>query len=318
MGRRFIANVKGVGVEKLIREYYPSTSASEVTGGTWNEKVPTLDDTHYLWTRLKVTLTDGSVEYTDPLREGMFGEEIANLEDLVTEISNKLKTIAPGDVVDIMHGGTGEKTAAGARQVINFIGKNPTSSLDDDTVDFWIRKGTGLFFVDKLGQLTNQPAQYGMVLNLVETNNVLQLWLGQSSLGTFCRRSGDKVSGWYSSGWIEGLDKSNTVKTLKSNLTWASGKVTVPDSEKYTVFQICLEGQGTTILAMRHTLGSKTYIRGASGYENDTPTDFTYHVGIEASGEEWDLIGCSYMYHEAGGIHSVRTACKITKIVGVM
>lgn len=224
----------------------------------------------------------------------------------------------PAHMQDIKHGGTGADNIADARQTINFIGKNPTSSLSDDTVKFWISKGTGLFFTDEYGQVTNQPTQYGMVLNLVENNHVFQIWFRQSTYGGMFRRAGDRASGWYTEDWMESLDRSNTVKTLKSGFTWASGKVTVPDSKKYTLFQICLDGQGTTILAARHTLGSKTYIRGISGYENDTPTDFTYHLGVEVNGEEWTLIGCSFIWHESGGIHSVRESCKITKIIGLI
>lgn len=111
MPKKFIGNVKGVGVASAIREYYSSTSATVVTGGTWQSTVPTLDSSHYLWTRLKLTLTNGKVEVTDPIREGMFGEEIANITD-------SINAIAPNNVVDVSHGGTGATTLNGIKTLL--------------------------------------------------------------------------------------------------------------------------------------------------------------------------------------------------------
>lgn len=117
MPKKFIGNVKGVGVASAIREYYSSTSATAVVGGTWQSTVPTLDSSHYLWTRLKLTLTNGKVEVTEAIREGMFGEEIENLVATVNSINsaqqsqgNKINTIAPNNTVDVAHGGTGKSS----------------------------------------------------------------------------------------------------------------------------------------------------------------------------------------------------------------
>ena len=111
MPKKFIGNVKGVGIASAVREYYNSTSESSVTGGTWQTTVPTLDSSHYLWTRLKLTLTNGKVEITDPIREGMFGEEIAN-------ITGSINTIAPNKVVDVAHGGTGTTSLSGMKTLL--------------------------------------------------------------------------------------------------------------------------------------------------------------------------------------------------------
>ena len=111
MPKKFIGNVKGVGIASAVREYYNSTSESSVTGGTWQTTVPTLDSSHYLWTRLKLTLTNGKVEITDPIREGMFGEEIANITSLIN-------TIAPNKVVDVAHGGTGTTSLSGIKTLL--------------------------------------------------------------------------------------------------------------------------------------------------------------------------------------------------------
>lgn len=118
MPKKFIGNVKGVGIASAVREYYNSTSESSVTGGTWQTTVPTLDSSHYLWTRLKLTLTNGKVEITDPIREGMFGEEITNITASLQALNNKTNTIAPSNVVDVAHGGTGETSLSGIKTLL--------------------------------------------------------------------------------------------------------------------------------------------------------------------------------------------------------
>ena len=125
MPKKFIGNVKGVGIASAIREYYSSTSASAVVGGTWQSTVPTLDSSHYLWTRLKLTLTNGKVEITDPIREGMFGEEIANIATNISDIKSdqqsldgRMDKIAPSNVVDVSHGGTGKTSVDGVKSLL--------------------------------------------------------------------------------------------------------------------------------------------------------------------------------------------------------
>lgn len=115
MARRFIGNVKGVGIDSMTREYYSSASASAPVGGTWSAIVPVIDNAHYLWTRLKTTLTDSSVSYTEPLREGMFGEEVSNILESVNALQNRIST-EETKVQPIAKGGTGATTAEKAQE----------------------------------------------------------------------------------------------------------------------------------------------------------------------------------------------------------
>lgn len=156
MAKRFIANVRGVGISGFIREYYASTSATELANGEWLTTVPTLDTTHYIWTRLKATLTNGKIEYTDPLREGMFGEEIANLEGLIsdlnsdlnkqiventeklTSLQNIINIISPNRITALKHGGTDADNAADARKNlgITYGTDEPTGEAEAGAVYF--------------------------------------------------------------------------------------------------------------------------------------------------------------------------------------
>ena len=57
----------GVGISEVDVLYYLSTSNSAVTGGSWVTSPPTWTDGTYLWSKTKVTYTDGSTSETTPV-----------------------------------------------------------------------------------------------------------------------------------------------------------------------------------------------------------------------------------------------------------
>lgn len=54
----------GVSVTNTDVEYYLSTSETELSGGTWQPAAPTITDGTYLWSRTKITYSDGQTAYT--------------------------------------------------------------------------------------------------------------------------------------------------------------------------------------------------------------------------------------------------------------
>lgn len=54
----------GVSVTNTEVEYYLSTSETELAGGTWQSAAPTITDGTYLWSRTKITYSNGDVTYT--------------------------------------------------------------------------------------------------------------------------------------------------------------------------------------------------------------------------------------------------------------
>lgn len=54
----------GVSVTSTEVEYYLSTSDTELSGGTWQDTAPTITDGTYLWSRTKITYSDGKTAYT--------------------------------------------------------------------------------------------------------------------------------------------------------------------------------------------------------------------------------------------------------------
>lgn len=54
----------GVSVTSTEVEYYLSTSETELSGGIWQPAAPTITDGTYLWSRTKITYSDGQTAYT--------------------------------------------------------------------------------------------------------------------------------------------------------------------------------------------------------------------------------------------------------------
>lgn len=54
----------GVSVSATTVEYYLSTSDTELSGGTWQSTAPTITDGKYLWSRTKITYSNGQTAYT--------------------------------------------------------------------------------------------------------------------------------------------------------------------------------------------------------------------------------------------------------------
>lgn len=66
---------EGTSVISVVEEYYISTSPDSQAGGSWSTTVPNnADPNKYIWRRMKTTLSDGTVTYTNPaLIQGMTG-----------------------------------------------------------------------------------------------------------------------------------------------------------------------------------------------------------------------------------------------------
>lgn len=75
----------GVGVQDVDVLYYLSTSSSTLTGGSWSTTAPAWVNGKYMWSKTKVTYTDGSTTETDPAcitgSKGANGTNGSNGED---------------------------------------------------------------------------------------------------------------------------------------------------------------------------------------------------------------------------------------------
>ena len=134
MAKRFIGNVKGVGVSDFSWEYYLSSSSAVLDGGSWSATPPTLKNNKYLWMRSKVTLTDGTIQYTVPVCEGVWeeiygiyaiGDKVDGALSDVTDLKSRM-TAEENKVQPLSKGGTGATTSEAARENLGL-------SLSDET-----------------------------------------------------------------------------------------------------------------------------------------------------------------------------------------
>lgn len=104
---------------------------------------------------------------------------------------------------------------------IIYYGANTISSTTNDTTANWGKKNISFHFYSKIGQLINQPSQYGYLFNIGSGSEVHQLWMEQSNGSIFHRGGND--SGWNGT-WQKLLDSSNyTSYTVTKDGSGASG-----------------------------------------------------------------------------------------------
>lgn len=58
------AGADGVGVSSIVEQYYKSTSATSLSGGSWSNTYPGWENGKYIWTRSVITYTDNSTTTT--------------------------------------------------------------------------------------------------------------------------------------------------------------------------------------------------------------------------------------------------------------
>lgn len=74
---------KGVGISKVMTDFYLSTSKETQSGGEWTTKMPKWSKGFYLWTRSIIWYDDGSYEFTEPICDTAW-ELVNEIEEIFT------------------------------------------------------------------------------------------------------------------------------------------------------------------------------------------------------------------------------------------
>ena len=141
----------GKGVKSIVEQYYKSTSATAMSGGSWSTTYPGWENSKYIWTRSVITYTDNTTSTTTAVCvTGSKGDTGA--------------TGAKGDKGDKgATGPQGPQGAAGkdANQVVHTVDGNGESNL---YVEFATIKITGSY--------ANQPTTFKLGGRCFETTDV--------------------------------------------------------------------------------------------------------------------------------------------------
>lgn len=133
------------------------------------------------------------------------------------------------------------------RQNINFIGASPISSVDEDTPANWAALGTGIAYYNTLGQIIDQPTQYGTIQSFVCNDAVFQTW---NTVNGIWYRRGNNI-GW-SSSWVKMLDEKTgiQIKKLWQNASptssFAAQSIPITDFNNYDFFIVVAWGTATS------------------------------------------------------------------------
>ena len=101
---------------------------------------------------------------------------------------------------------------------------NTISSTTNDTTANWAAQSTSVHWYNTTGQLTDQPSQYGYLLNIAGSGaDVHQIWCTQAS-GNMVHRGGNG-SGW-SGTWRTILDSSNYSSYCAPKYTYGTSALT--------------------------------------------------------------------------------------------
>lgn len=63
-GAKGSTGATGKGIKSIVEQYYKSTSATSLSGGSWSETYPGWENDRYIWTRSVITYTDNTTTTT--------------------------------------------------------------------------------------------------------------------------------------------------------------------------------------------------------------------------------------------------------------
>lgn len=177
----------GVSVSSVVEEYYVSTSPTSQSGGSWSTTVPNNSDPNkYIWRRLKTTMSNGTVTYTNPaLIQGMTGiyphigpTQPANPK----EGQQWWKSDASGNITNFYEYKSGSWQARTIQQsVLNIIELNAVrilgSTITGTTINTSVLNNSG----------TYQDSGATIIYNSTFNGNIMSDWAVQNSTqnGTF-------------------------------------------------------------------------------------------------------------------------------------
>lgn len=173
-------------------------SKFSITGGSW--KTPTPENECYV----AVVKDDGTM--------GKGGHKCS---DIPTK---------SGGAVPIEQGGTGATNRRNAYLGLAFVGNNPVTTVENDTPPKWSELGPGYARFSTANSINDQPSQYGILVNYVYSQDVVQIWHSLSTSKKMCIRAGNN-SGWFTS-WATVYDTLNKPTASDVGIVYSASQPT--------------------------------------------------------------------------------------------
>ena len=190
-----------------------------------------------------------------------FGELAQLILDAQKAI-NDLEALIP---VSVANGGTGATSAAAARTNLGAASSNHTHGLSSASI-------TGILPVSKGGTGASSAQAARTSLQAVGTNDIIDVAHGGT--GASVPDSARVNLGF--------------AKQLWSG-SWSKGTIVVPDTDKYSLFRIAMDGEGTVIIASKNS----NFIRGGNSFPNSASSAVQYHFAATFSGTTWTFGFCT-------------------------
>ena len=126
----------GNGISKIVREYYKSSSATSLVGGSWSTDVPTWENGYYIWTRDHIYYTNGTDSYTDPVNASGSQGQTGGKGTSVTSVVSYY--VATNKQTGVTRTNTSGWSTTFPEPTINkpFVWKYTVTSLDNNTKQY--------------------------------------------------------------------------------------------------------------------------------------------------------------------------------------
>lgn len=137
---------KGIGIKKVVEQYYLSTSNTTQTGGSWKTSQDKWTTGHYIWTRSQITWDDNTTSNTDPVLSTNLDEAFSQISQTKEAITQK---VGKGELGTLI-----EQNADHVKVAFNKISEFIQLGVLNDIASFLIKQdsNTILMALDKLGQ----------------------------------------------------------------------------------------------------------------------------------------------------------------------
>lgn len=303
----------------------PSYTIYPTLVGGSNQQEVKINNSFYLWCGSNlVYLSVGNSNSNGPIKGSISFHDgkgkYTNLQSSTLEGSGQLITVT-------LPSKDGTLLLAKKEEIINALGYTPPTSDTNTTYTF----ATG----DSNGQIKITPSS-GTAQNVTVkglgtaayTNSTA--YLAASATAASAKKVTSPLSIQLNGGTATTFDGSaaksinitpanigaiaeNKIRQELWNGSWSSKKQTIPNSDKYSIFLICLDGVGTPIIAAKYD----NYIRGIGGHRLDSGNLIMYQFTGTFSGTTWTMSSCTSVTHTSSG-HGDHSDRIVKRVYGVL